>query len=476
MMGNVKSLTRTEGGIIVDQLTYDYGTVADNQLKSVADAVTANSNLRFQSPGTMAYTYDANGSMLSRVNATNISSNLSSINYNYLRLPSSLSANGLSVIYTYDAAGNKLKKTINAAIPVNNEYIGGIQYEGGVLKSVATAEGRVVKNSAEDYSYEYIITDHLGNGRLYFDINAGVARKIQETDYYAFGLDTPVTSNGADNPYKYNGKELQDGLNQYDYGARFYDPVIARWNVIDPLAEEFYPASPHNYGLNNPIIMVDPDGRAASPIYDPNGNLLGTDDQGLQGDAIVMKKDKFKQNMKHEDALKNDLGMQGLNGGLANASFAYSYAHLKDRPDYDGVMSYQELLQWGRDKGDSPVFLDASKVDLGIINVFSFPKGVGTGNRINTVGKGTPLDTYGPWGKNYMTLLSADGRVKLSNDRFDYEQHDLGKAWKEGAGTWTYEFIVRHPSIWFLQTIHSVDDKWGFDMRPYGYGKVKSGF
>jgi len=34
-----------------------------------------------------------------------------------------------------------------------------------------------------------------------------------------------------------------------------------------------------------------------------------------------------------------------------------------------------------------------------------------------------------------MTLFSADGKVKLSSARFDYERHDLGKALIKGAST-----------------------------------------
>ena len=64
-------------------------------------------------------------------------------------------------------------------------------------------------------------------------------------------------------PYKYNGKELdtERGVNLYDYSARLMDPALGRFNMVDPLAEKYYWISPYVYCLNSPVRFIDPDGR-----------------------------------------------------------------------------------------------------------------------------------------------------------------------------------------------------------------------
>jgi len=71
--------------------------------------------------------------------------------------------------------------------------------------------------------------------------------------------------------YKFNGKELDPQTGYYYYGARYYDPVVSRWLSIDPLAEKYPGLSPYNYTANNPVMLVDPDGKW---VKDSKGNLV----------------------------------------------------------------------------------------------------------------------------------------------------------------------------------------------------------
>ncbi len=59
--------------------------------------------------------------------------------------------------------------------------------------------------------------------------NNNVAEILQQDHYYPFGMSfAGISTPTVNNMYKYNGKELQTNhnLNWYDYGARFYDPVL----------------------------------------------------------------------------------------------------------------------------------------------------------------------------------------------------------------------------------------------------------
>ena len=58
----------------------------------------------------------------------------------------------------------------------------------------------------------------------------------------------------------------------FDYGARFYDPVIGRFHTQDRFAEKYLDFTPYQYGANNPINVVDINGD--SIWYTRNENVI----------------------------------------------------------------------------------------------------------------------------------------------------------------------------------------------------------
>ena len=234
VMGNITSLTRDNFG------TNNYTGYNGNKLTSISGFTNS------------TYGYDSNG------NLTNDNQKNISLGYNFLNLPQTVSGSQ-NLTYIYNAAGEKLQKQAGGTI---TNYIDGIQYTNNNIDFIQTEEG-IARRSGSNYSYEYNLSDHLGNIRVTFyqNPNTNQLEVLQRDDYYAFGLRKEPVAKAGLNKYLYNGKELQEELGQYDYGARFYDPVIGRWNVVDPMAEKYYGITPYAYSLNLPSSLIDPDGR-----------------------------------------------------------------------------------------------------------------------------------------------------------------------------------------------------------------------
>ncbi|MGY3214777.1 DUF6443 domain-containing protein [Mucilaginibacter sp. HD30] len=268
-LGNIASLAR--GGVTYGTLGYAY---TGNRL----DGVTGTGFT------TRSYSaYDGNGNAKSDgVSKT--------IDYNLLNLPSTLKVSGSAIAtFAYDATGQKLRSVSTA--DGTREYIGGINYEGSAIKTITTAEGRITNNSGT-YSYQYDLKDHLGNVRVTFDKNpsGGAARIIQQDEYYSFGLKSGIYDNSNGNRYLYNGKERQADLtDQYDYGVRFYDPVIGRFATIDRFAEKYDSGTPYHYGLNNPISNIDMNGDSVWTTTSRvmrNGNIYITRTTHITGKVL----------------------------------------------------------------------------------------------------------------------------------------------------------------------------------------------
>jgi len=224
--------------------------------------------------GLLEYSYDDNGNM------TEKGSN-QVIKYNHLNLPNQISTPEGVLDIEYDASGRKHSQISPSG---TRQYIDGIELVDGKITSIVHPEGRI-SFIDEVSKFEYVVTDHLGNTRITFsDINkdgsidprVSAGEILQENHYYPFGLgmNNPdyATSADPENRYQYNGKEnvSELGIGLLDYGARWYDPSIARWGQVDPLSETAHSISmsPYHYVANNPISAIDPDGRDYLLIID----------------------------------------------------------------------------------------------------------------------------------------------------------------------------------------------------------------
>ena len=232
-------------------------------------------------------TYNGAGSLTS-----DASRRIARIDYDCLNNPVRIQfTDGNVTRYVYSATGEKLRVIYQTAVPNitvaigstrelmpseilytdSTDYLlgGSLTLRNGKIDKYLFDEGYCQAESLnatqDNFMFYYYDRDHLGNVRQVTKAAGSTGTVVQTMNYYPFGaLFCDGSANNNDvQPYKYNGKELDKmhGLNTYDYGARQYNPITARWDRMDPLAEKYYGLSPYVYCMNNPVMLVDPDGK-----------------------------------------------------------------------------------------------------------------------------------------------------------------------------------------------------------------------
>ncbi len=279
-------------------------------------------------------------------------------------------------------------------------------------------DNEVNRNVTENLIY-YYHPDHLGSSNTLTDITG---LPFQHMEYMPFG-ETFVEENigSYSTPYRFTSKELDDETGLYYYDARYYDPKLSMFLGVDPMADKSSNESSYIYCKNNPIIFIDPDGRTANPIYDFDGNLLGTDDKGLKGEALFMEEKDFNQGMSHDKAMKLDKGKKSLNGDKAIKKFTNSFSGLPERIDYDGDLTIDEVDFWYRNGNGQPLFVNLTSIDLGNISSEDFI-GIGETDFFNLLLNGSSINDFIIYGSITLRLYPND-IVKAFSDKYDFEMH-----------------------------------------------------
>ena len=104
----------------------------------------------------------------------------------------------------------------------------------------------------------YYHSDHLGSTSYITDRDGSATQFVCYKPYGEALVDEHNTS--YEQPWKFNGKELDSETGLYYYGARYYEPVLALWYGVNALAEKYPTMGSYVYCAGNPVRLVDVDG------------------------------------------------------------------------------------------------------------------------------------------------------------------------------------------------------------------------
>ena len=201
-----------------------------------------------------------------------------------------------------------------------------------------------------------------------------------------------------------------------------------------------------------------------------------------------MDKKDFIQGMSHEKAIKYNLGIEGLNGEDAIAKTISHIRGLKSRPDYDGIVTISEGVQWAKnhpnlDADNNPgngfenatpddyLYVDASKLDFGRLSTSNFA----LENKI------TPINLFKLAGASFTNPTSASLSTTYHLGRVDMRLLDrsTGSVEVVNNSATAYDWNKGGSSIrkWFITMERArtgLNDSHGVPTYIYGIGKIRT--
>ena len=184
-----------------------------------------------------------------------------------------------------------------------------------VFESASWDEGRIgFTKSGSTYTLTdyWFVKDHLGNVRSVVDVSPGLSspQVVERNNYLPYGTRLGVGNTVLEsNRYRLGGKEEQSfgslDLGKVDFGARQYDPFIAGWTTIDPMAAKYLHLSTYSYCGDNPVNFVDPQGDTI--IISQVGSIISNDFI----DNVVMLRD-YQNNDKYIGAIGGNIDLSDV--------------------------------------------------------------------------------------------------------------------------------------------------------------------
>ena len=170
----------------------------------------------------------------------------------------------------------------------NDDYVNGQGFccndgtpEAAQARAMArtrAANGNFKPNDDYEKMQFFYHPDHLGSSSYITNLDGEVSQHIE---YVPFGeVFIEERNNTWNTPYLFNAKEFDEETGMYYYGARYYEPRLSLWMSVDPISNydprnsENYLDGKHNNGVynpynlfpygycyQNPICLIDPNGK-----------------------------------------------------------------------------------------------------------------------------------------------------------------------------------------------------------------------
>ncbi len=359
-----------------------------------------------------AYTYDANGNVL-----TDNSKIITSTEYGRAAYPFEILQDETTINYLYSANDLRVYKKSLLSVEVGNEwsedyylldaqgktvailhksqnditgsweyYASGAERECRLVPTSTQAPAANIGNTNVKFKKDQVsfyLYDHLGNTRVNYtptgfishpgDPSVAVNRINSVVDYFPYGK-LLRHYNVTDERYltTQHERDQETGL---DYrGARYYDGDIGRFLSLDPYASDYPTLSDYCYVAANPEAFVDPDGKAVNPPpYNPFGTTNGMSYMGHCFKSYftgIFSLIKIEGNIKREASVELETTGIGVQN-VVEANSTTTYKEWKkdgfslSLGDYFATEGAAPILETSHDEGKAIEVEQKAEFDLG---------------------------------------------------------------------------------------------------------------
>jgi RHS repeat-associated protein len=258
---------------------------------------------------------------------------------------------GGKAFYVYDAAGQRVRKVIEAqngtrkqeriyidAFEIYREFKAngtdiGLERESLQVmddkQRIALVETQTIENSSPVKAVpvqRYQLGNHLGSASVELDKDGAL---ISYEEYHPYGTTAWQAGRSAAEVslkrYRYTGKERDEESGLYYHGARYFASWLGRWTSCDPMGL-VDGLNVYWYGRNNPLVIIDPTGtQGESPEKQKKSEPANTPPEKQKTQSN--EKQKTDSNKKQKESarvynLKETTINTGLQGGGAESAQA----------------------------------------------------------------------------------------------------------------------------------------------------------